>query len=139
MTLAVLGLIFKLIDENSTVSTIFDNVDFTASSFAVNFNTTIGSIIQNQNVFHYTGSLTTPTCNEIVNWFVSQTIYPIRPSHLEAIQAQLNDGEANSRPVQDINQRSVYYITPNCNANFTFEVIKQMMLSGSRMSWLIML
>jgi carbonic anhydrase len=60
MTLAVVGIIFGLVDENSTIDTIFDHVDFTVDSLAVNLNTTVGSAIQNQNVFHYRGSLTTP-------------------------------------------------------------------------------
>lgn len=105
MTLAVMGLLFKTVAENSTDPTIFDQMDFTAGTFAVNLNTTVGQYVQNENVFHYKGSLTTPECSEIVNWFVVQKIYPIRPSQLAAIQAQLNDAESNSRPVQDLNQR----------------------------------
>lgn len=91
MTLAVLGIMFKLVEESSTEPTLFDKLDFTASTLPINLNTTLGPYLQNENVFHYRGSLTTPECDEIVNWFVLQKALPIRPSSLEAIQKKLND------------------------------------------------
>lgn len=120
MTYAVLGVLFKEVPDDSSERTIFDSVSFTAASFSVNLNATIGAAILNQNVFHYRGSLTTPECSEVVNWFVVQNLYPIRTSQLATIRAQINEGEPNSRPVQDLNQRTVYYITPTCNQDFTF-------------------
>ncbi|MBS1889802.1 MAG: carbonic anhydrase family protein [Actinobacteria bacterium] len=114
-------------------------MDFTAGSFVVNFNTTVGRYLQDENVFHYRGSLTTPSCSEIVNWFVVQKVFPIRPSQLQAIKLQLNDDEPNSRPVQDLNQRSIFYITPSCNLDFTFEVTKRMQLSSGKMQAAVLL
>jgi hypothetical protein len=39
------------VDDNAA-STIFDKIDFTANQ-SVNFNSTIGKLLINQNIFHY--------------------------------------------------------------------------------------
>ena len=34
--------------------------------------------------YHYNGSLTTPPCSDIVNWFLYPDVLPITAKHLEA-------------------------------------------------------
>ena len=39
-----------------------------------------------ENYFHYPGSLTTPTCDESVSWFVDQTPLPISSTQVSPIE-----------------------------------------------------
>ena len=36
--------------------------------------------------YHYKGSLTTPPCSDIVNWFVHKNVLPITEVHLEFLR-----------------------------------------------------
>jgi carbonic anhydrase len=59
---------------------------------------------------HYEGSLTTPTCNEIVQWYLEDTPYGISEEHLSYLRGSLIDGgltEHNFRPTQPLNGRVV--------------------------------
>ena len=38
--------------------------------------------------YHYKGSLTTPPCSDIVNWFVYKKVLPISEVHLEYLRRQ---------------------------------------------------
>merc|ERR1719264_2304518 len=65
-------------------------------------------------LYHYEGSLTTPGCNEIVQWIVMDTPLYIRSNGLiAALRKNLdNHGEAlqdNYRPTQAINGRTVFH------------------------------
>ncbi|XP_042892386.1 carbonic anhydrase 1-like [Penaeus japonicus] len=71
----------------------------------------------NTNTFYrYQGSLTTPTCNEIVTWTVFQDPITISESQLEQFRGLLGDDgehhiEDNYRPVLPLNGRTVEKIT----------------------------
>jgi carbonic anhydrase len=53
--------------------------------------------------------LTTPKCDEKVNWFVSQKVIKISPEQLSGIVRMLNlDGFPTNRPLQPLNGRNVY-------------------------------
>lgn len=56
-------------------------------------------------VYHYSGSLTTPPCSEGVQWFVIKT--PTRLSR-EQITAFTDVYDHNNRPVQPLNERTLY-------------------------------
>jgi len=67
-------------------------------------------------IYHYEGSLTTPGCNEIVQWIVMDTPLYIRSNGLiSALKKNLdNNGDAlqdNYRPPQAINDRTVYHFS----------------------------
>ena len=64
----------------------------------------------NQTVYTYSGSLTTPPCSEGVNWNVMAT--PIQASH-EEIQAFSEIMGANARPLQAVNARAISGQTSN--------------------------
>ena len=62
--------------------------------------------------YHYSGSLTTPLCDEIVQWFVLKAISRIPSDFLEQLR-QLKDNHAeemtfNFRDLQALNDRSVF-------------------------------
>jgi carbonic anhydrase len=56
--------------------------------------------------WHYVGSLTTPPCLEIVEWFVYKDVQPICSRQLQAIQSVMLS--PNNRPIQNLNNRTVY-------------------------------
>jgi carbonic anhydrase len=62
-----------------------------------------------ENYWHYIGSLTTPPCTEIVNWFVYRETLPICDTQLTSIIDAI-DFYPNNRPVQLNNGRFVYAI-----------------------------
>ena len=61
--------------------------------------------------FHYEGSLTTPPCSEVVQWFVLQKSIPVPLAYLQALR-QVKDEEGhtlqcNCRDIQPLNRRHV--------------------------------
>ena len=63
-------------------------------------------------IYNYPGSLTTPSCNETVDWWVVQN--PISISridfdriHLDLLEYHITDNGNNARPPQPLNGRVV--------------------------------
>jgi carbonic anhydrase len=63
-------------------------------------------------VFNYPGSLTTPACDEIVDWWVVRKPFAVSSAQLDRLVGNLaeleitDDGE-NARPVQPLNGRTI--------------------------------
>ncbi|DAZ99468.1 TPA: hypothetical protein N0F65_001653, partial [Lagenidium giganteum] len=62
--------------------------------------------------FNYPGSLTTPTCDEIVDWWVIEKPLPVSPEDFDQFQKHLErlpatDKGHGARPVQPLNGRTV--------------------------------
>ncbi len=71
---------------------------------------------------NYDGSLTTPGCAQLVNWFVSTKIRKIKKSDLTKIKDILSNIEGvnsmdgtNHRPVQQLNDRKINLLGMECN------------------------
>ena len=58
-----------------------------------------------QEYYHYTGSLTTPDCNEIVNWIILKTPYSCNQAQLNSISTKIPSSYRNVKP---LNERTVY-------------------------------
>jgi len=91
--------------------------------------------------YHYQGSFTTPTCGEVVNWFVMQKRFPIRQAQLDAIAAAINNHEHNAREAQALNGRKVRLVSASCNIDMP--VVSYNLVSpglsftyGSLLQWL---
>lgn len=70
--------------------------------------------------FLYTGSLTTPTCNEGVHWIVPTSLSYVNEKQLDLFrkaQGLSADDENllsdNFRPIQPLNDRKLYKVTQN--------------------------
>lgn len=59
----------------------------------------------NQIFYHYKGSLTTPTCEEVVNWFVLKEIQKCNQDQFDTITSMIKD---NYRYTKNLNDRKVY-------------------------------
>jgi carbonic anhydrase len=55
--------------------------------------------------YHYEGSLTTPPCSEGVQWYVRIRPTPLSREQIAAFKAHYDH---NNRPVQALNERSLY-------------------------------
>lgn len=59
----------------------------------------------NKSYFHYSGSLTTPPCSEVVHWYVLKNTITASASQINQLQALLKN---NSRQIQGLNGRKIY-------------------------------
>nr|CAD7588113.1 unnamed protein product [Timema genevievae] len=69
--------------------------------------------------YTYNGSLTTPSCNEVVTWIVYPQYIPISEKQVDVFrQLKTKEGDQmvqNFRPVQPLNDREIYYATSDLN------------------------
>ncbi|KAH8359023.1 hypothetical protein KR093_003996, partial [Drosophila rubida] len=69
--------------------------------------------MEREEFFTYKGSLTTPPCAEVVNWFVVANPVDVAKNHLKNFWSLKDDRGCpllnNYRQTQDLNQRPVYY------------------------------
>ena len=61
-------------------------------------------IPETQEVYHYSGSLTTPPCSEDVEWLVFKTPISTLKKHIILINEKINK---NNRPTQNLNDREI--------------------------------
>jgi len=98
-----------LTDALSRIVNSQDNIPFTSSDF--NLNALISPISTTSEYTYYSGSLTTPTCNEVVEWINILTPLKISSSQLAEFRKLMNpEGKPivdNYRPPQPLNSRTV--------------------------------
>ena len=58
----------------------------------------------NKDYFHYNGSLTTPPCSEVVDWYLLKTPVTASTEQIEKFSKILDN---NYRPVQALNDREI--------------------------------
>lgn len=63
----------------------------------------------NQGFYYYKGSLTTPECDEVVNWLILQDVQPCSTKQLELMKTYLKN---NFRHLNPLNGRKVYANKP---------------------------
>ncbi len=105
--LAVVGVFFKEGKENKALAPIWNNMPQhveTKDVAGIKINGEDLLPKDTKEYFHYMGSLTTPPCSEVVNWYVLAE--PIEASK-EQIEAFSEVIHANNRPVQPLNRRFV--------------------------------
>ncbi|POM69365.1 Carbonic anhydrase [Phytophthora palmivora] len=119
-SLLVVGVFFKAVDGGETdpwVASVLDALDMVNMNSSVGISTTSYADIVNDaadahGVFNYPGSLTTPPCSEIVDWWVVKEPVKLSTADLERLQSQLKelpitDDGKNARPVHPLNGRVV--------------------------------
>ncbi len=105
--LAVIGVFFKEGAENKALATVWSNMPTSEGEKKVAGVTISANDLLPANpskYYHYMGSLTTPPCNEVVNWYVLKN--PIEASKAQ-VKALADLFTVNNRPVQPLNRRFV--------------------------------
>jgi len=119
--LAVTGFFFKISEEdNPAIAPIVDSLhvmrEQKSSTHIEDENFAVSFLIQpviSGPYFSYSGSLTTPTCNEVVKWVVFKNTLEISSNQLAQFRT-LSDSHGsalvnNFRPLQDIGNREVSF------------------------------
>lgn len=61
--------------------------------------------VAGRKAYYYEGSLTTPHCNEAVNWVVFKKVQPANAKQLNYFTKRRNN---NFRSIQKLNERVIY-------------------------------
>ncbi|KAG4035903.1 hypothetical protein PC123_g28529, partial [Phytophthora cactorum] len=117
--LLVTGVFFKAVEGASDpwVVSVLDALDHASANATVSatlapYADLVNKAADAQGVFNYAGSLTTPGCSEIVDWWVVKKPVDVSTADLEHLQSrlrgmQITDDGKNARPVQPLNGRVV--------------------------------
>ncbi|KAG6584612.1 Carbonic anhydrase [Phytophthora cinnamomi] len=116
----VVGVFFQAVTEGKTdawVASVLDALDTVSMNTTVPMSITsyadlVNAAADAHGVFNYPGSLTTPPCSEIVDWWVVKQPVKLSTTDLARLQSQLReipitDDGNNSRPVHPLNGRVV--------------------------------
>ncbi|MES9990922.1 MAG: carbonic anhydrase family protein [Candidatus Thiodiazotropha sp.] len=103
--LAVIGVLFDRGEENPTLQKVLDNASGNINEVKLVQGVRINAadlLPADRELYHYSGSLTTPPCSENVNWFVMKN--PIEVSDAQVKKFKNLIGE-NARPIQSMHWR----------------------------------
>jgi len=128
--LAVIGVFIKEGEKNKLLADLFNDLpdeadgSQTPEKVDVLIRNYYDLLPVNKQVYTYPGSLTTPGCDEIVNWFV--VAEPIEMSAAQiSVYRELYDNKRTNRPVQPLNGRTVtlasldYNVPPVIETTYT--------------------
>lgn len=106
----VVGAIFEPIEDVQDNS-FFNKLNFNSRSDVSNLNWN-SFLTDDNDIYYYHGSLTTPGCDEKVNWVIINRIYPISQKQFEEFKNYIGNvyPDGNNRKIQRLNERIVYYI-----------------------------
>lgn len=107
--LTVLGIFFKEGEHNTEFQKILDNAPEAKQKNMLEQEIDVTAFLPNDKSFYsYPGSLTTPGCNEIVNWVVFKEPVSVSAEQIAAF-LKLRDGKKNNRLPQPLNNRTVNF------------------------------
>jgi carbonic anhydrase len=133
--LAVVAVFFQLDTSNQAVPHDFItalNLNNTGSKIDLNMYQLLGDDLVDMTSFYaYKGSLTTPPCSELVNWYLFETPLKITKSQLDQFNQRWKDncnhgcGHGNNRPTQQLNGRNVLKSNNCCVMAKSEEAVKK--------------
>jgi len=102
---AVLGMMFEEGKENKLFSKYLDKFPTSKGAFKSEDMMDVLSLLpSNKSYYNYKGSLTTPPCSEVVNWYVLKTPLTASKAQIEQFSKILQN---NYRPIMPLNSRVV--------------------------------
>lgn len=124
---AILSIMFQ-IDETSVVE-FFNtfNPNTLNTDFLINPKNSLAKFIDENPVYYtYLGSMTTPNCEESVNWYVLQKPLGITSANLKKFTQYWGDnlsfsnGEGNNRPISSLGTRTIMQGGVQCEEQFVY-------------------
>ena len=104
---AVIGVMYKEGKENPLLKSNLDKFPIEKEVYNSNKSIDLLEILpDNKSYYHYNGSLTTPPCNEVVNWYLLKDPIEASKKQLDRMSQILNN---NHRPVQNLNGRRISF------------------------------
>ena len=102
--LAVIGLLFDEGEENAFLAQFWDAIPLEEGKNDAGVSVNVLDLLPPRDYYHFQGSLTTPGCDEGVQWFVLRERVTASAEQV----AKLNEAVgANARPVQSLNGREI--------------------------------
>jgi carbonic anhydrase len=117
---AVVG-VMAVVDEDATISGVWNDLNVTGvQGFEEKINTTVrfnDLLPATLSYYYYKGSLTTPACSEVVQWFLLTETITIPQAYLVQLRTVQHNAEGtpltfNYRETQDLNGRTVLMHSP---------------------------
>lgn len=103
---AVIGIMFQEGDENNLFTSYLANFPTEKGKFESEELINIGELMpENMSYYHYSGSLTTPPCSEVVNWYVLKNPLSASKEQIEKFSHILHE---NYRPIMPLNERKIF-------------------------------
>lgn len=103
----IVGVFFKEGKKNPALSPVWDNMPAAGKTNKVpGIKIKASDLLPSDTkaYFHYMGSLTTPPCSEVVNWYILAEPIEMSKAQIKAFSKMI---PANNRPVQRLNRRFV--------------------------------
>jgi len=105
---AVLGVMFKEGVENKLFAKYLQHFPKSKGEYKSDDVIDLLSLLpDNKAYYHYSGSLTTPPCSEVVSWYILKTPLTVSKEQIEKFSKILNN---NYRPTLPINDRTVFVV-----------------------------
>jgi len=129
-SLLVIGIFFKA-SPNYSDNPIIKSMNIESLSDVTNLDLR-DYVRPTRNFYHYSGSLTTPNCDELVNWVVMDSIEMISQNQFDVIKNWIKKiyPQGNSRFPKSLNERTVYYIDHNSSSRLKISFIALVMVFG---------
>lgn len=103
---AVVGVFFEAGEENDLFSEFLAHFPVEKGTYTDTTAIDLASLLpENKSFYHYSGSLTTPPCSEVVQWYVLKEALTASPEQLAQFEGILKN---NYRNVQALNGRQIY-------------------------------
>ncbi len=103
---AVLGIMFEAGEAYELFTSYLDDFPVTEGKYTSDETIDLSSIVPDDlSYYHYSGSLTTPPCSEVVSWFVLKNSLEASTEQIDKFSNILQD---NYRPIMPANGREVF-------------------------------
>lgn len=106
---AVIGVMFEEGKENELINKYLDKFPTKKGNYKTDEKIDLLKLFpEDLSYYHYSGSLTTPPCSEVVSWYVLKNPVQASKEQIEEFSKILNN---NFRPTQPLNDRPVSYMS----------------------------
>lgn len=107
----VVSVLFEEGEENPFLKRFLPRIPAAKDGTYVNADSTFRAydiLPENKSFYHYSGSLTTPPCSEVVTWVIMENPVEASEAQFAAFEQIMHE---NFRPIQNLNGRTISHVT----------------------------